>query len=50
MFQFQHIPPEDALPPDQVRFIDLHVELWPDGRRVRVHAEITPFQQRPAGW
>jgi hypothetical protein len=38
---------EDALPPAEVRFIDVHVEPWPDGRRVRVHVQLTPFQQRP---
>lgn len=36
---------EDALPPEEVRFLDVHVEPWPDGRRVRVHVTLTPFQQ-----
>ncbi len=40
-------PPEDALPPSEVRFRELRVEQWPDGQRVRVHVGITPFQQRP---
>jgi hypothetical protein len=40
-------PPENALPPEKVHFIDVHVEPWPDGRRVRVHASITPFRKRP---
>lgn len=47
MFNFQPFPPEDALPPEKVRFTELRVEPWPDGRRVRVHVGITPFQQRP---
>lgn len=40
-------PPEDALPPSEIRFIELNVDPWPDGRRVRVLAEITPAQQSP---
>ncbi|NMB67775.1 MAG: hypothetical protein GYA20_03320 [Chloroflexi bacterium] len=40
-------PDEDALPPEEVRFLDVHVEPWPDGRRVRVHIRLTPFQQPP---
>ncbi len=35
------------LPPEQVRFTELRVEPWPDGRRIRVHVDITPFQQNP---
>lgn len=39
---------ENALPPEEVRFLDLHVEPWPDdSRRVRVHVSLTPFQQPP---
>ncbi len=37
----------DARAPSDVRFIELRVEPWPDGRRVRVHVSITPFQQNP---
>ncbi len=40
-------PPEDGLPPQEVRFVELRVEPWPDGRRVRVHMQITPFLERP---
>lgn len=40
-------PPEDGVPPEQVRFLEVRPEPWPDGRRVRVHAEITPFLQPP---
>ena len=39
--------PADALPPAEVRFSELRVEPWPDGRRVRVHLTLTPFQQNP---
>ncbi len=40
-------PPADGLPPDKVRFTELRVEPWPDGRRLRVHVTLTPFQQKP---
>lgn len=40
--------PEGALPPDQVRIEDVHVEPWPDGQRVRVHLTVTPFQKPPS--
>ncbi|NMB89862.1 MAG: hypothetical protein GYA17_16010 [Chloroflexi bacterium] len=40
--------PEGALPPQEVRFLDVHVEPWPDGRRVRVHVSLTPFQENPS--
>jgi hypothetical protein len=40
--------PEDAAPPAEIRFQDVHVEPWPDGRRVRVHITITPFQKPPS--
>jgi hypothetical protein len=37
----------DARPPQEVRFTELRVEPWPDGRRVRVHVSLTPFQKNP---
>jgi hypothetical protein len=40
-------PNPDARPPAEVRFTELRVEPWPDGRRVRVHVSLTPFQQNP---
>ncbi|MBI4928495.1 MAG: hypothetical protein HY835_12065 [Anaerolineae bacterium] len=40
-------PPEDARPPAEVRVTDLRVEPWPDGQRVKVFVNLTPFQQRP---
>ncbi|MDR3576256.1 MAG: hypothetical protein P4L50_20510 [Anaerolineaceae bacterium] len=40
-------PSDEALPPSKVRFSELRVEQWPDGLRVRVHIDITPFQKRP---
>jgi hypothetical protein len=44
---FSSTPPENAVPPGEVRFSGLKVEQWPDGLRVRVHVDITPFQKRP---
>jgi len=37
----------DARPPEDVRFTELRVEPWPDGKKVRVHVSLTPFQQNP---
>jgi hypothetical protein len=35
------------LPPEEVRLTGLSAEPYPDGQRIRVTLEITPFQQRP---
>lgn len=40
-------PEEGALPPAEVHFTELRAEPWPDGRRVRLHITMTPFQQSP---
>ena len=40
---------EVPVPPDEVRIRDFGVEPYPDGKRLRVSLEITPFQQRPNG-
>lgn len=40
-------PPEDGLPPAEVRVTSLRVEPWPDGRRIRVLVSLTPFLERP---
>ncbi len=37
----------EAVPPEQVRFLSLHIEPWEDHQRVRVHARLTPFQKPP---
>lgn len=42
-----HDPAETPLPPNEARILALRAEPWPDGRRVYVEVEITPFQQRP---
>jgi hypothetical protein len=42
--------PEDIpLPPDQVRIRKFSAEPWPDGRRVKIIFELTPFLKRPSG-
>jgi hypothetical protein len=40
-------PAETPLPPSEARILALRAEPWPDGRRVFVEIETTPFQQRP---
>ena len=44
-------PPEDDLQghkaPEETRITSLRAEQYPDGRRVHVNLEITPFQKRP---
>ena len=40
-------PSDIPLPPDEVQIRELRAEPYPDGRRVRIILEITPFQQRP---
>jgi len=42
-------PSETPLPRDEVRILDLKAEAYPDGRRVRVSIEITPFLEKPNG-
>ena len=42
-------PTDVPLPPKEVRIREFTVEPWPDGRRVRVNVELTPFQKRPNG-
>ena len=42
--------PEDGLEratPEETRITSLTVEPYPDGDRLRVHIEMTPFQKRP---
>lgn len=42
-------PNVTRLPPEDVRILDLRAEPNPDGRRVRVWLELTPFLQNPNG-
>jgi hypothetical protein len=41
-------PGEVPLPPDEVGFRAFVAEPLADGRRVRLHLSVTPFQQRPS--
>lgn len=41
-------PTEIPLPPSEVRVLELRAEPWPDGQRVYVYLEVTPFQKRPS--
>lgn len=38
---------EAPVPPDEVRIRELDAQPRPDGRRIKVHTELTPFQKRP---
>jgi hypothetical protein len=40
-------PNEIPLPPAEVRILEFRASPYPDGRRVRVYLEVTPFQKRP---
>lgn len=40
---------EVPLPPDEVRIRDFRVDPYPDGKRLRIYLELTPFQKRPSG-
>ncbi len=40
-------PSEVPLPPQDTRIQSLRIEPYPDGQRVRVYIEVTPFLQRP---
>ncbi len=42
-------PADIPLPPDEVRIREFRVDPWPDGRRLKVYLEVTPFQKRPSG-
>ncbi|PIZ26514.1 MAG: hypothetical protein COY47_00035 [Chloroflexi bacterium CG_4_10_14_0_8_um_filter_57_5] len=40
-------PNVERLPPEETRILDLCAEPYPEGKRVRISLELTPFQQRP---
>ena len=42
-------PGDVPVPPDEVRIRELKVDPYPDGRRVRVNIDVTPFQKKPQG-
>ena len=37
----------DRMTPEETHITSLKAEPYPDGRRVRVNIEVTPFQKRP---
>ncbi len=46
--EFFFTDPEVArLPPADTRLLDLRAEPYPDGKRLRVALDLTPFQQKP---
>ena len=42
-------PDEIPLPSEEVRILDLELEPYPDGKRVRLFVELSPFQKSPSG-
>ena len=40
-------PNIERRPPAETRLLDLHAEPDPDGKRIRVALDLTPFQQKP---
>lgn len=40
-------PDLKRFPPEETRLLDLHAEPYPDGHRVRIGLELTPFEKRP---
>lgn len=46
---FFHDPNDIPLPPEEVHIRDFRAQPYPDGRRIRVYLELSPFQQRPSG-
>ncbi|MDP2994584.1 MAG: hypothetical protein Q8N46_05625 [Anaerolineales bacterium] len=40
-------PDIERLPPADTRLLDLRAEPYPDGKRLRVALDLTPFQQKP---
>jgi hypothetical protein len=45
---FFHDPDDLPLPPNEVHIRQFAVQPYPDGRRVRVYLEVTPFQKKPS--
>ena len=44
---FLQYPDEVRLPPAEVRLLEVKVTPQPDGRRVKIFLELTPFLKRP---
>ncbi len=46
---FFYDPDDIPVPPEEVRIRELRVQPYPDGRRVRLYLELTPFVKSPSG-
>ncbi len=44
---FLNDPNIQRVSPDQTRFVDLRAEPYPDGKKIRISLELTPFEKRP---
>jgi hypothetical protein len=44
---FFHDPNEIRLPPEEVRLCEVRATPEPNGRRVKIYLELTPFMKRP---
>ena len=44
---FINDPNIDRRPPAETRLLNLRAEMGPDGKRMRINLELTPFQQKP---
>lgn len=42
-------PDDVPVPPEEVRIREFTAAPYPDGRRVKVYLEVTPFLKRPSG-
>jgi hypothetical protein len=42
-------PDDPPLPPEKVHIRSFDAVPYPDGRRVKIQVEISPFQKRPSG-
>lgn len=40
-------PNDVPVPPEEVRIRELEAKPWPDGQRVAIRFQVTPFQERP---
>lgn len=48
MKRFNPLQPDpEAVPPEEVRFLELKVVPWEDTHRLKVHVRLTPFQKPP---
>jgi len=41
-------PSETPLPPEEVRIRRVEVQVWPDGRKLKVALELDPFLKKPS--